>query len=838
MVDHKPSNQPGAEKRRSTRLDQRVPITVSGKDALGQEFTERTSTVAVNVHGAAFNSSHYVLRDTVLTIELAGAKPGDAPHQARCKVIRANRPQKSGEPFRVAVQLEHPENIWGVALPPKDWKPFLDEHAPVEEEAGASIAEPVTAQAAPPPAGYDAGVAATTDAEAVKRRSTRIVQSVPLTVMGVNALGQQFKERTSTLIINCHGCKYASKHYVLKNSWLNLEVPHPDPGQPPRVCRARVTFVQRPRTVRELFQVGAELEVAGNLWGIAFPPPDWIPFPADYTPTGELPPPPSPEAAAPPEPSAPPKVRAFPTAAPADVTAALSKHIAKLVADARVQIQQTAKETVSSSVAAETAQLLRTLNQQLEDAARRAVEGATAGFRDEFQSQLAARMEEERSALLESARQQWAAEVDRLATERERTGADTQKASAALQESFTAALEQQLAQAQRRVDDYHRQLAARLEEERQTLLESVRRQWAAEAGNLVAERERAGAESAQATSAMQESFAAALEQQLAGAQRQVEDVHQRLAAAVAALEDSLTARIDQHISEAEQSIQAAAAPVPESIAAQLQQQVEGVRGQMQELLDRMSQTAASLESSLTARMQKGLAEAEEHLHALTAPVPESVAAALKERVAEAQHQMQAAQDRLADAAASIEASLNEKMNQQVAETERRIREAAGEVPATVAAELERQRTAARELLREFVEGLTATQESIQDAFDASIQKHLASAQQRMRDMNAAMETQARSTQGSFASSVQKHLADADESIEKARQGLADTLDLLRGSFTQEIEQHLAGARATAAALESDLSARVEESRGQIGQVSREVEILVHSSIERLRVESE
>ena len=118
-----------------------------------------------------------------------------------------------------------------------------------------------------------------------KRRSTRIVQAVPLNVTGVDALGRPFNERTSTLIINCHGCRYQSKHYVLKNMWVNLEVPHPEPGQLPRRVRGKVAWIQRPRTVRQLFQVALELETAGNAWGIAFPPEDWFAFP----PEGESP---------------------------------------------------------------------------------------------------------------------------------------------------------------------------------------------------------------------------------------------------------------------------------------------------------------------------------------------------------------------------------------------------------------------------------------------------------------------------------------------------------------------------------------------------------------------
>src|ERR1700748_3972743 len=109
-----------------------------------------------------------------------------------------------------------------------------------------------------------------------KRRSTRIVQAVPLVVTGVDALGRPFAERTSTLIINCHGCRYQSKHYVLKNMWVTLEIPHPEGGQSARNVRGRVAWIQRPRTVRQLFQVALELEAPGNVWGIAFPPEDWF----------------------------------------------------------------------------------------------------------------------------------------------------------------------------------------------------------------------------------------------------------------------------------------------------------------------------------------------------------------------------------------------------------------------------------------------------------------------------------------------------------------------------------------------------------------------------------
>jgi hypothetical protein len=228
------------------------------------------------------------------------------------------------------------------------------------------------------------GVASATT-ELRKRRSTRIVQAVPLTVAGVDALGRSFAERTSTLIINCHGCRYQSKHYVLKNMWVTLEVPHPETGQPPRTVRGRVAWIQRPRTVRQLFQVALELELPGNAWGIAFPPADWFAFPdvaqsgaesprvaqlsershaaQQHTETADdaqshrhgdsdfdlsL----SDSDAAPANHSE--RLRSFP--APSNTTDAsmqLARQVTRLVADARQQIQAAAREVAAQAVSAE-----------------------------------------------------------------------------------------------------------------------------------------------------------------------------------------------------------------------------------------------------------------------------------------------------------------------------------------------------------------------------------------------------------------------------------------------------------------------------------------------------
>ena len=211
--------------------------------------------------------------------------------------------------------------------------------------------------------------AANTTTELRKRRSTRIVQAVPLQVTGVDALGRPFSERTSTLIINCHGCRYQSKHYVLKNMWVSLEVPHPEQGHPPRRVRGKVAWIQRPRTVRQLFQVALELEDPGNAWGIAFPPDDWFAFPEESklvsNPASPMDLPPSigmptlseaplPLVEAEPGVATPDNVRVFPAPASAtDASLQLARQVARLLADAKQQIHAAAKEAAAQSVAAE-----------------------------------------------------------------------------------------------------------------------------------------------------------------------------------------------------------------------------------------------------------------------------------------------------------------------------------------------------------------------------------------------------------------------------------------------------------------------------------------------------
>ncbi|HEV7966005.1 MAG TPA: hypothetical protein VGP19_00465 [Candidatus Acidoferrales bacterium] len=283
------------------------------------------------------------------------------------------------------------------------------------------------------------------EAEAQKRRTTRIVQAVPLTVTGVDALGRPFQERTSTLIINCHGARYQSKHYVLKNMWVTLEVPHNEAGREARSVRARVTWIQRPRTVRELFQIGVELEVSGNVWGIAFPPGDWFPFPepgggpqleipapseapqqvaeAEDWSTAEV----APAMQAPgPEPVED-NLRVLPLPASGDASLQIARQVARLVAEAKQQIQNTARESATHAVAAETGPLLATLQIQLRDAAEKSVAAAVAAHIENSQQVILQRLEKEQETGVAAVLARLSSELD-LRLSHARLQIDTQLA--------------------------------------------------------------------------------------------------------------------------------------------------------------------------------------------------------------------------------------------------------------------------------------------------------------------------------------------------------------------------------------------------------------------------
>lgn len=115
-----------------------------------------------------------------------------------------------------------------------------------------------------------------------KRRSSRIEEAIVLAVQGIDALREPYREEVTTGTISCHGCAYQLKHQVLPGDIVlldtSLNVGQGAKGHSEPPLRARVKSIQKLNTPNDQkYSVGVELEIAGNVWGIASPPEDWFP---------------------------------------------------------------------------------------------------------------------------------------------------------------------------------------------------------------------------------------------------------------------------------------------------------------------------------------------------------------------------------------------------------------------------------------------------------------------------------------------------------------------------------------------------------------------------------
>jgi hypothetical protein len=326
---------------------------------------------------------------------------------------------------------------------------------------------------------------ATTHLGDQRRRSTRLEHILPIVVRGVDLLGQPFEERTATQVLSFHGCRYASKHHLPKNTWVTLEVP-PIQGQKEATCvRARVAWIQRPRSLRELFTVGVELETSANIWGVPAPPEDW-------------------KAAAPDAPFAPGfevKSSAAPPAEPAR-SAAHEHQPGPLDAYLERMLAETSRQplTMPSSLSSPHAQpasleespLLRELQHHFDSQARQILQEArahaeqlvrdrTIAMREELHAKLHSELKKDQRVSAETFYQKWREEFEKeQASAKERihsslsqeVAAQVGRARQEVQEALKAEWEAGLEQARVALADFGRQ-AESLREETRSLSEAI-----------------------------------------------------------------------------------------------------------------------------------------------------------------------------------------------------------------------------------------------------------------------------------------------------------------------------------------------------------------------------
>ena len=97
------------ESRRSTRVPLKVVISVEGG---ADNLTCEGETIVVNLHGALLLAAVPLAKGMQISIQvyLTGKRS-----KARVAYVDPK------DPTRCGIELDPPQNIWGVPLPPSDW---------------------------------------------------------------------------------------------------------------------------------------------------------------------------------------------------------------------------------------------------------------------------------------------------------------------------------------------------------------------------------------------------------------------------------------------------------------------------------------------------------------------------------------------------------------------------------------------------------------------------------------------------------------------------------------------------------------------------------------------
>ena len=102
-------------RRRSMRVLLSVPITVTGKNADNQAFSEEARTLVVNAHGALIGVAARLTKNQVITITHKSTR-----QTQQCRVVHVGSPQ--GGKIQLGVEFVKPSpSFWHIDFPPDDW---------------------------------------------------------------------------------------------------------------------------------------------------------------------------------------------------------------------------------------------------------------------------------------------------------------------------------------------------------------------------------------------------------------------------------------------------------------------------------------------------------------------------------------------------------------------------------------------------------------------------------------------------------------------------------------------------------------------------------------------
>ncbi len=102
------------------------------------------------------------------------------------------------------------------------------------------------------------------------RRSQRVSLAVPVLVTSLDP-DRPYRESCSTFVVNSHGCGLRAPQPLPLHTQVRLDV-----GAGKTSAQARVVMCAPAKDEKDVWELGIELDSPQNIWGIQFPPSDWI----------------------------------------------------------------------------------------------------------------------------------------------------------------------------------------------------------------------------------------------------------------------------------------------------------------------------------------------------------------------------------------------------------------------------------------------------------------------------------------------------------------------------------------------------------------------------------
>jgi hypothetical protein len=635
-------------------------------------------------------------------------------------------------------------------------------------------------------------------------------------IRGVDLLGQPFEERTSTLSFNLHGCRYASRYHLPRNSWVTLETAR---GSELRNVRARVAWIQRPHSVREFFQVSVELENPVNLWA-------YEPAPSDWELAGNV---------------STPSTNAAETGPVLDSSQEAETPKSKTEDTSMSHLSSVNPVPESAPSGADVAgppsvesPLLRELRAQLEGTVRQSVDEAAAHAIEQIR-----KVSEERQAWIsEEAYRKWKEEFENTQNAAREQMARQQ---AELVGQLQAEFEGGLGQAKQLIEEIERNSGA-LRAETEAAREAVSRVANARLELEALEATPTGA--TPKTDVSEESMAdwrERLKSEMAMAQAEWEELLQSsLDSSVHRIAEQLSEQWQGIVHQAElklaERIRELRQPLAETLA-QAEQSLSGIKGALDKELARAKNSFAEMEKSVA------------HMNDFSAQLEASMRDALDDfrrrlpGILEAQTQEMGERAEAANAAALEKARLAlDELKQKTIES------ASAEAEVRLAAHLDRASQAARELLAkgvQFEEGLRLQRERLRQISESTQREFTSHLGASVADARSEFETARQQalekwneelkTSGDRASHA------AAEAIEKAAEGFEGDA---RARLQTVVEQAVAAAGTSLeektgeakqkfiSELKAESSVRLAQMRGQLDGLSTELTSHVRSEIEQ------